>query len=201
MARKLEKIEKELGYCEIKLEKEKRLKKQILFVSEDLANLSRLISALAEEDSSALALHEFDLQEKPSRGLFLAAGLGGLFQDKISLLERERDDLLMKLRHYTGFEEKRRLLEDEKKSAMHELSASHCTKIRQLNDQFKKAERIWNELTEDVINLDEGLFFVERNLDYLKSCRNFLISAKGSYDLENGRPSGRLMDLFRHSTI
>ena len=36
MVRKIEKIEKEMGYCEIKLEKKRRLRRQVMFLDADL---------------------------------------------------------------------------------------------------------------------------------------------------------------------
>ena len=36
MARRLDKIEKEIGYCEIKLEKDRRMRKQVQFLQNHL---------------------------------------------------------------------------------------------------------------------------------------------------------------------
>ena len=36
MVRKIEKIEKEMCYCEIKLEKKRRLRRQVMFLDADL---------------------------------------------------------------------------------------------------------------------------------------------------------------------
>lgn len=57
------------------------------------------------------------------------------------------------------------------------------------------------ESTGDAKNLDQAIVHIEGNLDYLKSARNFLVSAKGEYDLEAFRRAGFLTDLFRHSSV
>src|SRR6185295_19907183 len=43
VARRLDKIEKEMGFLEIKLEKERRLQKQVEFLKHDIAELDKLI--------------------------------------------------------------------------------------------------------------------------------------------------------------
>ena len=55
MARKLEKIEKEMSYCEIKLEKERRLRKQAQFLTAELEAVDRFLKLY---ESSDLRLHE-----------------------------------------------------------------------------------------------------------------------------------------------
>ena len=44
MARQIDRIEKEVGYCEIKLEKERRLRKQIAFLKDDLEALNHVVA-------------------------------------------------------------------------------------------------------------------------------------------------------------
>ena len=139
---------------------------------------------------------------RSGRERFLAAGLLEILQEEREILNREREELLARLQNFTGFESKRGLLEDEKRKALKNISRrTHSAKLRRVNEDFKKVERQWNSLTEDLIDIDEGLFFLERNLDYLRSARTFLISAKGSFDIEWWVTSGYLSDLFRHSSI
>ncbi len=45
MVRKIEKIEKEMGYCEIKLEKKRRLNRQVMFLETDLEVLDQFIKS------------------------------------------------------------------------------------------------------------------------------------------------------------
>ncbi len=201
MGRRLEKIEKEMGYCEIKLEKEKRIRKQIEFVTQDLAEIEALLRRLNQHDDSLLRSTNRELHDRPSKEAFLSAGLRRILDEKRELLLRDHEDLNSKLLHYLGFEKKKRNLEEEKKEALRDLPENRSGRLRRINDDFKKIEHVWNELSEDLINLDEGIFFLERNLDYLRSSRNFLISAKGGFDIEMWRKDGYLTDLFRHSNI
>jgi len=206
MARRLDKIEKEMGYCEIKLEKERRIRKQIQFLLDDIEALDRLMRefsrrGLSEVPANGRFFLESSRRKSGARERFLAAGLLEILQEEREILNRERHDLLMRLQNFTGFESKRTLLEDEKRKALKNMAPAHSSKLRKLNDDFKRIERQWNALTEDLINLDEGLFFLDRNLDYLRSARTFLISAKGNFDIESWVHSGYLSDLFRHSNI
>ena len=204
MARRLDKIEKEMGYCEIKLEKERRLRKQVLFLQNDIEALASLISEFSKRGfRDTIMVGQMNLQgsRTATRERFLAAGLLESFQEEHEILSREREDIALRLRNFSGFDLKRLSLEDEKRKALQNISPAHSSKLRRINEDFKRVEKHWNSLTEDLLNLDEGIFFLERNLDYLKSCRTFLISAKGNMDLEIWSTSGILSDLFRHSSI
>jgi len=142
-----------------------------------------------------------DTPRRPSREEFLAAGLLEVVQEEREILNREKEELTGRLTAFCGFESKKSILEEEKRNALRDLSPAHSSRLRRINEDFKKIERQWNTLTEDLINLDEGIFFLDRNLDYLRSCRTFLISAKGSFDIESWLSGGYLSDLFRHSNI
>jgi len=205
MARRLDKIEKEMGYCEIKLEKERRLRKQIEFLRSDVIALDRLAGECTQSSAGrgALLVRGFapEVRGRPSQGEFLAAGLFDIVAEEREILGRELEDLASRLHAFTGFESKRTVLEEEKRSALKDLAPDHSSKMRRINEDFKKVERQWNSITEDIINLDEGIFFLDRNLDYLRSCRTFLISAKGTFDIESWLETGYLSDLFRHSSV
>jgi hypothetical protein len=204
MARRLDKIEKEMGYCEIKLEKERRLRKQMLFLENDLGALDRILKEFSRRgfmDQGLSGRFEIEGSRKSARERFLAAGLLELVADEREILAREHQELGIRLQHFTGFESKRSFLEEEKRKALKNISPAHSLKLKRINDDFKKVERNWNSLSEDLINLDEAIFFLERNLDYLRSTRTYLISAKGSFDIESWLASGYLSDLFRHSNI
>jgi hypothetical protein len=206
MARRLDKIEKEMGYCEIKLEKERRLRKQITFLRADIAALDRLVwqhatNGLRAPKVAGRSSLNGDTSRRPSREDFLAAGLLEIVQEEREILARELEELTGRLHAFAGFESKRSVLEEEKRNALKDLAPAHSSKMRRINEDFKKIERQWNGLTEDVINLNEGIFFLDRNLDYLRSCRTFLISARGNFDIESWVNGGYLSDLFRHSNI
>jgi len=205
MARRLAKREKEMGYCEIKLEKERRLYKQIAFLRADIAALNHLLwqyqSAGMNPRALTIRSPDGDGARRPSREEFLAAGLIEIIREERDILSRETEELEGRLHTFTGFETKRSVLEEEKRNALRDLAPAHSMKMRRINEEFKRIERQWHALTEDAINLDEGIFFLDRNLDYLRSCRTFLISAKGNFDIESWVSGGYLSDLFRHSNI
>ncbi len=203
-ARRLDKVEREIGYCEIKIEKERRLEKKLGFLRVVLAALDKHIDEYAPRGQtlslSGRALPS-DGTRRPTRKGFLAAGLIEILEEERDILTRERDEMIDRLASYDGFEKKLDLLQEEKRDAFKQLSPVYPPKMRRLNDDFVKIERQWNSLNEDLSNLEEGTFFLDRNLDYLKSCRAFLISAKGSFDIESWVAGGYLSDLFRHSSI
>jgi hypothetical protein len=205
MARRLDKIEKEIGYCEIKLEKERRIRKQVQFLLDDIEILDQLIREYTHRGLAPLILsdgeEELQVCPKASRDGFLAVGLVEMLREERDILAREREELVGRLRTFIGFESKRGVLEDEKRNALKKLSPMHSSRLRRINDDFKKIERQWNSFTEDLVNLDEGIFFLDRNLDYLRSCRTFLISAKGNFDISFWATGGYLKNLFRHSNI
>lgn len=198
MARKLEKVEKELGYCDIKLEKERRLRRQIDFIGSDRSAFKSLIAFLAVHETDLVNANE---HEEPSRESFLSMALLELARNKRDLLTREFEDMTTKLRHFTGFDDKKRTLELEKRLVLRNMPSVRAARVRRINDEFKKMERVWNELSEDLLNLDDSIFCIQRMADYLQSCRNFLITSKSNYDVENTERPGFLTDLFRHSTL
>jgi hypothetical protein len=205
MARRLDKIEKEIGYCDIKLEKEKRLRKQVQFLQGDLEILNHLVIDYERRGFNPLQMIvKPDGSEKnlrATRDRFLSVGLLEILKEERDILSREREELMSRLRAFTGFESKRGLLEDEKKNVFKKLSPAHSSRLRRINDDLKRVERHWNTYTEDLVNLDEGIFFLERNLDYLRSCRTFLIATKGNFDLNFWTNGGYLSNLFRHSSV
>lgn len=205
MARRLDKIEKEIGYCDIKLEKEKRIRKQIQFLQGDLEVIDHLVTDYERLGfNPQLTVTRPDGNEKrlrEARNGFLSVGLLEILKEERDILNREREALASRLRAFNGFESRRGLLEEEKKNRFKNLSPAHSSRIRRINDDLKKVEHQWNSYTEDLVNLDEGIFFLERNLDYLRSCRMFLIAAKGNLDFEFWTKGGYLSNLFRHSSI
>ncbi len=203
-ARRLDKVEREIGYCEIKIEKERRLEKKLGFLRVVLAALDKHINEYAPRGQVLSLPGRFQPSDgirRPTRKGFLAAGLIEILEEEREILARERDEMVDRLTSYGGFERKLALLEEEKREAIKQLSPVYPQKMRRLNDDFVKIERQWNSLNEDLSNLEEGTFFLDRNLDYLRSCRTFLLSAKGSFDIESWVAGGYLSDLFRHSSI
>ena len=217
MVRKLEKIEKEMGYCEIKLEKERRLRRQVAFLTADLEVLERFVHLYEASDTGLAELPysqmgqqislERQRDDKPgaffqrAKDDFIAAGVIEMVREERKVLSREKEDIEAKFGSFLGFTKKRAVLQEEKRQALQKISPANSTRIHELNENFKKIEKRWNSLTEDAINLDEAIRFLTHNVDYVKSARNFLIAAKGSFDIENWVEGNYTGNLFRHSNV
>ena len=217
MVRKLEKIEKEMGYCDVKLEKERRLKTQGDFLLAEIQALDRFLKLF---ESADLRLHEFSFAaiaqqiaaersrtDKPGPAYlrasedFVSAGLFQMMHEDREILQRTLDEAREKKSSFSGFLIKRGVLEAERESALGQLAPTHSSRVRKLNQEFKTVEGKWNSLTEDSLNIDDAVFYLSRYVDYIRSASNFLITAKGSFDIENWMDSGYTTDLFRHSNI
>jgi hypothetical protein len=217
MVRRLEKIEKEMGYCEIKLEKERRLRRQADFLRAEIEALERFMKLY---ESSDMGLHQLPFEKIAdqvalerartdrigpfffrAKDDFISAGVLEMIREEREILLREKESIDAKLVAFTGFGKKRSVLVEERNSALKGLAPAHSAKMRKVTEEFKRIEEQWNSLTEDAINLDEGVFYLARNVDYIKSARSFLITAKGSFDIESWVDSGYSNDLFRHSNI
>jgi hypothetical protein len=204
MARRLDKIEKEIGFCEGKLEKERRILKQVQFLKVDLELIDLILASYPSSGEFPQPIAPRQEQGGPTRALredFLAVGLVEILREEREILDRERQELAGRLKAFAGIEGKRGSLEGEKMNSLKRLSPAHSSRIRRLNDGVKKVERQYNTFKEDLVNLDEGIFFLERNLDYLKSCRTILIAAKGDLDIDFRCRNCPLPILFRHSKV
>jgi len=124
-----------------------------------------------------------------------------MVREEREMLRRERETVDVKIATFTGFSTKRSTLQEERQAAMHGLAPAHSAKMRKLTGEFTRIEDQWNSLTEDALNLDEAVFYLARNVDYIRSARAFLITAKGSFDIEGWIESSYTTDLFRHSNI
>lgn len=217
MVRKLDKIEKEMGYCEIKLEKERRLRRQVEFLRADLEVLDRFVK-LAGGDSLSIARLPFkkialqvtkekQASDRPgpcfqrAREDFIVGGVLEQVRQERDILTQEKEDIEAKFNSFHGFGKKRDVLKEEKREALSRVDPSHTGRMRKLNESFQKTEQLWNSLTEDSLNVDEGIFCLTRAVDYLKSSRSFLIAAKGSFDIECWVESDYAGNLFRHTNL
>src|SRR3989338_11374183 len=85
---RLNKYEKEIGFCQVKLEKERRLRKQIAFLESEIFVVDKQISRFG------VSLNSFDASDAPnSLELFLACELMDTLQDRRLILVRERNEL------------------------------------------------------------------------------------------------------------
>lgn len=218
MVRKLERIQKEMGYCELKLEKERRLRKQILYLNSDLEALDRVLEAYPDEIREGaggaewgapfpvdiarrLADRKRGTVYKAELRTFLARATYEVMLGERDMLHRELEVLEERMQSLSSFAGRRNGLVEEKREAFKGMNREQSSRMRKINEDFMKVEREWGSLTEDLLNLDEGLFFLDRNIDYLKAARGFVLSARSSFDTAQWIRSGYWSDLFRHSQI
>ncbi|HVR76569.1 MAG TPA: hypothetical protein VMT52_19725, partial [Planctomycetota bacterium] len=123
MVRRLEKIEKEMGYCDIKLEKERRLREQVQFLSGEVEVLERFLKRyesssfglqhlpfakiaqqVALEKARTDKVGPFYLRAKED---FISAGVLEMVREERDVLLREREVIASKLASFSGFGKKR----------------------------------------------------------------------------------------------
>lgn len=219
MLRKLEKIEKEMGYCEIKLEKEQRLRTQLHFLKLHRRGLQEGIQRYEElardSDSTGnrLASHTLDAvlhtvsvernEEKRDelREVFRAVGALPLLAEQRDIVSREIEDLEEKLETFKAFSDKRQGLIDERDEALVTFDIKDSEPVLEISAQFETIERNWNMLTEDLMNVDEALFSVSRSVDYLQSARDFILASRSQFAIDRWIQHGYLIDLFKHSSV
>tara|TARA_B100000809_G_scaffold32116_1_gene28031 strand:- start:185 stop:1174 length:990 start_codon:yes stop_codon:yes gene_type:complete len=217
MVRKIEKIEKEMGYCEIKLEKKRRLNRQVMFLETDLEVLDQFIKSyegcytelselpypkigkqIGVERQSIEKLGPFFLRSKDD---FIAAGAVEMVREELKLLRREKEDIEARFETFNGLARKREVLLEERHEALESVAPVQSSRLRKAGEEFKKIEYLWNGLTEDAINVDDAIAYLSRNVDYLVSASNFLTAAKGAFDVESWIDNDFTGTLFRHSNI
>ncbi|MCH2368115.1 MAG: hypothetical protein MK554_13015 [Planctomycetes bacterium] len=217
MVRKIEKIEKEMGYCEIKLEKKRRLQHQVMFLQADIEVLDEFTRSyegcyrgLSElpypKIGNQVAVERQSLEEPGpffmrSKDDFIAAGAVEMVREEMKLLQREKEDIEARFETFEGLARKRYLLLEEKHEALESVAPVQSSRLRKASEEFKKTEERWNELTEDSINVDEAIGYLSHNVDYLVSASNFLTAAKGAFDVENWVDGEYEGTLFKHSNI
>lgn len=217
MVRRLEKIEKEMGYCDVKLEKERRLRRQIEFLTAEIEALDKFMKLY---ESSGMNLQNLPFEKiaqqisierarrdkvgpffQRAKEDFVSAGIVEMLRNERDILRRERESIGTKLSSFVGFGKKRTALEEERRRTLGGLADAQSSRLQKLAEAFAQVEGRWNCLTEDALNLDEGIFYLVRNVDYVKSCKAFLISAKGGFEIESWIESRYAGDIFRHSNI
>ena len=207
MARRLDKIENDLGYLELMAEKTRRLRKKARFIQVDLELLNQLEAECTPQHEPPEVSGSDDRDDAASRiwrrGFFAAALLEKIREER-TMLDRDLEGIGHKLQALTDgdpTEDIQGSLRNEKSRVFKRLSPRHSSMLRSLAGDLKKVDEEWNALGEDLLNLDEGLFFLERNQDYLKSCRADLIAARNGLDPDTWCKSDRLQHLFRHTIL
>jgi hypothetical protein len=216
LIRRLEKIEKELGYCQIKLEKEQRLATRVHFLRAHRDRLLEVLDLFPEQDSGAgdrlcgLSFSEISsrimdedkhLDLEPLRNSFLAIGMRPEVTTELEELEVEIKDVSERLSTFRVFHDKVAGLQSERRHALSSFDLSGDEPVLAISDEFEVTENDWNVLTEDLTNLDDALFNVSRTKDYLTSARNFVLHARSHYSVPDWIEKGYLVDLLKHSTI
>lgn len=218
MVRKLEKIEKEMGYCEIKLEKEQRLRTQLHFLKLHLKGLEDAVERFSARESELCdgnrlagrrlpdVLHLASVERDPQgteelREAFRCVGALPLLRDEREMMRRETDELESKLQTFKAFSEKKKGLLVERQQALHSFEQDESTGMLETAARFEEIEKNWNTLTEDLMNVDESIFYVSRTVDYLQSARDFILASRSQFGIDKWIQDGYLIDLFKHSTV
>ncbi len=219
LIRRLEKIEKEMGYCQIKLEKEQRLSVQAEFLLVRRVQVAAAVEKYSSQVTEAeihgnrlggLCFREVQTEVgtgvRPDRvlglrELFRSVGLLAPLRDELELLERESEEIDEKLSTFSAFHQKKEGLEQERRSGVRGFQMHGGEAVVRISAEFEETEKNWNVLTEDLMNFDEALFHVGRAVDYLNSARNFILSSRSQFLVEEWVNAGYLIDLFKHSTV
>lgn len=219
MVRRLEKVEKEIGYCQIKLEKEQRLQVQLQFLQLHRASLEQSIAELTQGETADDAVGNrlagvslFEVHQRVSLGLddpdqslfeetFRRAGALPLLKDELHLVTRDLEDLEARLATFDAFRTKREWLHAERERALENLNVDLSDSMAEISREFEATEGNWNTLTEDLTNVEEAIRHVAHALDYLKSARSFILTARGQFNVETWLREGYLLDLFKHSSV
>ena len=217
--RRLEKIEKEIGYCEIKLEKEQRLQTQSRFMQMHIAGLREAISGFRElrsgETGDGNLLGGVTLREvfrcvsqneeiqyiDGLRSQFRCTGALPFLEEEGRALRFDVEDLERRLESFEAFRNKRARLLDERARSLSSFHRDDGQPLREISAEFERSEQTWNTLTEDLMNADEAIFHISRAADYLSSARNFILSSRSQFRIDEWLRTGYLIDLFKHSTI
>ncbi|MEE2889534.1 MAG: hypothetical protein VX404_03735 [Planctomycetota bacterium] len=216
LIRRLEKIEKELGYCQIKLEKEQRLATRVHFLRHYRDQLHSALEDYPDEDAGsggslcgmgfeeiALGIVEEDphLDLKPLLTSFLSIGMRPDILGELEDLEININDTAEKLATFRVFHDKIQGLQSERTTALSSFDLSGDEPVLAISDNFEVTETKWNVLTEDLTNLDDALHNVARAIDYLTSARNFVLTARSHFSVQDWLKNGYLVDLLKHSTV
>ena len=216
LIRRLEKIEKELGYCQIKLEKEQRLSTRVHFLRHYRDQLLSALDGYPDQDAGsgdqlcgigfaqiALGIVEEDphLDLKPLRDSFLSFGMRPDILGELEDLELNISDTAEKLATFRVFHDKVQGLQSERTTALSSFDLSGDEPVLAISDNFEVTETKWNVLTEDLTNFDDALFCVTRAIDYLASARNFVLTARSHFPIQDWLKNGYLVDLLKHSTV
>ncbi len=216
--RQLDRIDKEMGYCEVKLEKERRLRCQQLYLQADVEALDEVLGTYNTDEIEACLkanqLGRISLDEVPKvlrrgekrnrnaiRQGFLSVATYLALREEREILGNELEGINQRLGAYDGFETRRSRLLEQRRRTLEDLGVPDGGESNDLVREFQITESQWNNLSEDFANAEAAVYHVERNLDYLRSGRNFILAGRATFDIEEWRRTGCFSDLFKHSAV
>lgn len=217
--RRFDRIEKELGYCEVKLEKEERLKKQKIYLQADVEALDEVLKVCREKGVEkwyhAMHLDGIPIVEIPQilrsgpkptvrkvQKAFMILGSYVVLKEEREILKNELEDLNLRLSMLTDFSVQHDVLEKQRELLLEEigLKAGNTVAWGSLKE-FDQVEQNWHQVSEDLANLETTLHHLSLNLDCLLSGRNYLLSAGTLFDIQQWTYTGTFADLVRHSPV
>ncbi len=216
--RVLDRIEKEMGYCEVKLEKERRLRSQELYLRADVEALNEVLAAYsATKFEAALKSNRiggYPIAEIPRivrrgpkeavrrvREAFVSVALQCALRETREMLSNELASVTERLATYNDFQGRRSSLIAQRKDTLEHLGLEADEFAGEVLEDFEKIESRWNQVSEDLVNVETAVSHLQNNLDFLRSARSFVLGARATFDVDEWCRSGYLSDLFRHSPI
>ncbi len=196
MRNRIKEIEKEIGFCEYRLEKKRRLLLRAESLRHDIEVLDHLLKGFAGCEGLSKAASEDPKARRPHRR-FLAIGLLDALREERDILTWEEESVLSTIQRFPGLRERISLLEKERDRLL--LSLTEAPSTTPEREAAVVASRAWDSCFEDIQDIEDAVSYLKRNLDYLKSCGQHLVAAK--VELDQGHLTAPGFDIFRHSSI
>ncbi len=196
MRNRIKEIEKEIGFCENRLEKKRRLQRRSESLRHDIEVLDDLLKGFA--GCEGLPKAEPEGPEVPRhRRRLLAIGLLDALREERDILTWEAESVRSILKGLTGLRSRISHIEKERARLLLSLQETHSTPPER--EAAVVAAREWDTCFEDIQDIEDAVFSLKRNLDYLRSCRQHLVAAKD--ELDPGTPAASQFDIYRHSSV
>jgi hypothetical protein len=135
------------------------------------------------------------------RESFVSVALQCALRETREMLANELDGVIERLSSYNDFKGKRSSLLEQRKDTLEHLGVEEDEFAGEVLEDFEKIENRWNQVSEDLVNVETAVSHLQNNLDYLRSARSFILGARASFDVDEWCRSGYLSDLLRHSPV
>jgi hypothetical protein len=202
----------------VKLEKERRLRCQELYLRADVEALNEVLAAYSvvkfEAALKSNRIGGYPIAELPRiarkgpkeavervREAFVSVALQCALRETREMLSNELESVAERLASYNDFQSRRSNLLAQRKSTLELLGVEADEFAGEVLEDFEKIEGRWNQVSEDLVNVETAVGHLQNNLDFLRSARSFVLGARASFDVDVWCRSGYLSDLFRHSPI